>query len=129
MRCSLLFFFLNVFVIQAQKDSVRLVDIQSSECGGTYHVEPHFLSRKTIGDTTYISLACSNNCAGFNNPKVTLTGDSVKIEIGYGLKTISYLLRSGLYIDSTDLNNYPKDSILEEITESLPCVIAVIPLN
>ncbi len=87
MRCYLIFLFLNVFVIQAQKDSVRLVSILSSECGGTYRIEPHFITKERIGDTTFIRLSCTNNCAGYNNPKVMLSGDSVKIHIGIGTRT------------------------------------------
>ena len=119
LRYLLFFLFVHAFAAQAQKDSVYLADIQSSECGGSYYVSPHFLSKQIIGDTTYLTLSCTNNCNGYNNPRVTLKDDSVKIAFGYGLKTIRYLLRSGQYIDSAELNKYPKDSILIEQTESI----------
>ncbi|TSJ47815.1 hypothetical protein [Fluviicola chungangensis] len=103
---------------QQEKDSVRLVDIQSSECGGIYYVKPHFLGKETIGDTTFISLSCSNNCAGYNNPEVRLSEDSVLISIHYGAKTTRLKLLNGKYIHEEDMNLHPKDSILEEVTET-----------
>lgn len=118
MRYFLFFLFLNVFALHAQKDSVRLVDIQSSECGGMYYVEPHFLRKETIGDTTYISLSCSNNCAGYNSPEVRLLGDSVLISIRYGAKTTRLKLLNGKYITNQEINLHPKDSILEEVIET-----------
>lgn len=105
-------------MIHAQNNIVRLVDIQSSECGGMYYVEPHFLSKETIGDTTYIRLSCSNNCAGYNNPEVRLSADSVLISIHYGSKTTRLKLLNGKYITEEDINSHPKDSILEEVTET-----------
>ncbi len=81
MNRLLIFFFLNFFASQAQKDSVRLVDFQSSECGETHSKKPHFLSKETIGDTTYISLSCSNYCNGYHDPFVSLHGDSVEIRV------------------------------------------------
>lgn len=119
MNRLLIFFFLNAFALQAQKDSVRLVDIQSSECKAMIEVIPGFLRKETIGDTTYINLFCSNNCAGYNSPEVTLSGDSVNIQIHYGTKTIRYLLKNGQYIDEDELNTHPKDSVLEEQTETI----------
>ncbi len=106
-----------MFDAQAQ-DSVRLVDIQSSECGGMYQVKPHFLEKETIGDTTYISLSCSNNCAGYHDPSVSLSGDSVLIEIGYGEKITRFKLLNGEYISEEEISLHAKDSILEEVIES-----------
>lgn len=120
MRNLLLISFVSIslFAAQAQTDSVHLVDIQSSECEGVYYVEPHFLSKETIGDTTFISLSCSNNCAGYNSPEVRLSGDSVLISIHYGAKTTRLKLLNGKYIPEEEMNLHPKDSILEEVTET-----------
>lgn len=99
--------FLNVFASQAQKDSVRLVDIRSSECGGTYLSEPHFLKKETIGDTTYISLSGSNNCFGYHNPTVSLSGDSVLITFPPGAKRIIYEIKNKCkykYINESELD-------------------------
>lgn len=73
---------------QQEKDSVRLVDIQSSECGGMYTVKPGFISKKIVGDTTFIQLFCSNNCGGYHRPNVALMGDSVLITIHAGEKLL-----------------------------------------
>ncbi|MGV3611164.1 MAG: hypothetical protein ACO1N0_09460 [Fluviicola sp.] len=116
MNKLLIFFFLNVFAAQAQKDSVYLADIQSSECGGEYRIEAHFTSKKTIGDTTYITLSCTNNCSGYHHPKVFLSADSVKIDIGYGLRTKEdkmFYRINGKLMDSRELSeleakNYPE---------------------
>lgn len=78
------FFFLNVFVLKAQKDSVRLVDIQSSECKAMIEVRPGFVKKELMGDTTFIDLFCSNNCGGYHDPQVKLSGDSVLITIKGG---------------------------------------------
>jgi hypothetical protein len=106
MNRLLIFFFLNIFASQAQTDSVRLVDIQSSECGGMYHVEPHFLRKETIGDTTYISLSCSNNCGGYHDPSVELQGDSIFIIIHAGEKEMRPFIRykvNGVIYSEDDL--------------------------
>lgn len=81
MRNCLFFFFLNVFALQAQKDSVHLVDIQSSECKAMIEVQPGFVKKEMVGDTTLIDLFCSNNCGGYHDPTVKLSGDSVLITI------------------------------------------------
>jgi|GEM_PF-6026821 len=88
MRSFLLYFlFLNVSAVQAQKDSVRLVDIQSSECKAMIEVRPGFVKKEMIGDTTYLDLFCSNNCGGYYDPQVKLSGDSVLITIKGGTPT------------------------------------------
>lgn len=99
MNRLLIFFFLNVFASQAQKDSVRLADIQSSECGGDYYIKPHFLSNRMIGDTTYITLSCTNNCSGYYDPGVEIKGDSVLIQILGGTKYIEYKINDKLIPD------------------------------
>lgn len=113
----LFFLFLaNVSAIYAQKNSVQLVDIQSSECAGMYPVQPHFLSKEMVGDTTYVSLFCTNNCSGYNRPKVSLSADSVKINIGYGARieeTKMFYRINGKLMDSDELTeweakNHPK---------------------
>lgn len=119
MNRLLIFFFLNVFVTQAQKDSVRLVDIQSSECGGDYYIRPHFLSRETVGDTTFVRLSCTNNCSGYHNPSVSLFEDSiVRITVPPGTEVILFKLLNGEYVDENEIILHPKDSILEEVIES-----------
>lgn len=119
MKLGLFFFFLSVFVAQAQKDSVRLVNIQSSECGGMYYVQPHFLRKETVGDTTFITLSCSNNCSGYHDPSVSLSGDSVLIKVGYGERITRFKLLNGQYLEEEEINLHAKDSILEEVTESI----------
>lgn len=122
-----------VVLAQQEKDSVRLVDIRSSECGGMYHVEPHFTSKLLIGDTTYITLSCTNNCAGYHNPKVFIAGDSVKIDIGYGARTNEdkmFYRINGKLLDIVELNeleskNYPEkydrsdSTLITVVTESI----------
>lgn len=123
MRILLLNCFLGVtsLVVRAQqeKDSVRLVDIQSSECGGMYPIKPHFLGKETVGDTTFISLSCSNNCSGYHDPSVSLSGDSVLIHFGYGERVTRFKLLNGEYMDEEEINLHSKDSILEEVTEAI----------
>lgn len=103
MNKCFLFLFLIGFSAQAQKDSVRLVDIQSSECGGMYYVKPNFVSRKTIGDTTFISLSCTNNCGGYHDPGIEVSGDSVFISIHAGEKSMKpsvyYKVNGEIYSD------------------------------
>jgi hypothetical protein len=79
---------MSLLSVQAQKDPVQLVDIQSSECGGMYYVKPTFISRKTIGDTTFIRLSCTNNCGGYHDPGIEVSGDSVFISIHAGEKSM-----------------------------------------
>ncbi|MGV3611165.1 MAG: hypothetical protein ACO1N0_09465 [Fluviicola sp.] len=107
MNRLLIFFFLNVFASQAQTDSIRLVDIQSSECGGMYRVKPGFIRKETSGDTTLMSLFCSNNCAGYHSPGVTWSGDSVFITIHAGEKGMSpsiYYRVNGVIYSPEDLS-------------------------
>lgn len=102
MRRYLLFFFLNVFVLQAQKDSVHLVDIQSSDCKAMVELKPGFVKKERTGDTTFIDLFCSNNCAGYHNPSLKVHGDSVLIDIPGG--TIeTYFKIKGKLIPEYDL--------------------------
>lgn len=89
LRYFLFFLCVHAFAAQAQ-----LAAIQSSECGGTYLAEPHFLKKETIGDTTYISLSASNNCFGYHNPTVHLSGDSVFIAIHPGTKRVTYNIKN-----------------------------------
>lgn len=121
MRNLLLISFASISLLtaQAQTDSVRLVDIQSSECGGMYRVKPGFIRKETIGDTTFMSLFCSNNCAGYHDPSVSLSGDSVLIHFGYGKRVTRFKLLNGEYIDEEEINLHSKDSILEEVTEAI----------
>ena len=108
------FLLLSVSVVHGQKYLVQLADFQSSECVIMYHVKPGFVRNETIGDTTYIDLYCTNNCSGYHNPSINLSGDSVQITVPYGRREIRYLLRNGEYLDEDDVDLHPKDSVLTE---------------
>lgn len=109
MRYFLFFLFLNVFALQAQTDSVRLVDIQSSECKAMIEVTPGFVKKEMVGDTTFIRLFCSNNCAGYHNPSVSLSGDSVLITIHGGELLMEP--RKFYLVDNEWINEFDMDEL------------------
>jgi len=128
----LLIFFSLTFTlsVSAQKDSVRLVDIQSSECKAMIEVRPGFVKKEMHGDTTYIKLFCSNNCAGYYAPRVTLSGDSVLISIRGGkviMEPRKFYLVNNEWINEFDMDELqwgyskkivPKDSTIR-MTETM----------
>jgi hypothetical protein len=119
---------LTELTVHAQKDTVYLVSIEkSADCLKPYP-NPWFSSNQTISDTSYIRLLGRNDCNGYHDPSVTLSGDTVLISIPCGIVKTVYSIHGQYFneeqMNATGLKPYKDSLAFKEVYQKGECTCA-----